>query len=163
MVVVVDAITLHRPLAAGQVVVLRAATVAAQEQQIKALQAVRAAAALTAAVVVMYAGEVIESGATAEVLGRPFHPYTMGLYRAFPDLHGSGGTLVPIEGSPPNLISPPEGCSFADRCPFVEPRCRAERPPLLDVASGSRAACWRVSEADALRVRAGEAETWLRS
>lgn len=114
-------------------------------------------------VVVMYAGEVIESGATAEVLGRPFHPYTMGLYRAFPDLHGSGGTLVPIEGSPPGLITPPTGCSFADRCPFVELRCREARPPLLDVASGSRAACWRVSEADALRVRAGEAATWLRS
>ena len=51
----VDAITLHRPLAAGQVVVLRALTLAAQEQQIKALQAVRAAAALTAAVVVVVA------------------------------------------------------------------------------------------------------------
>ena len=53
VVVVVDAIPVHRPLAAGQVVVLRAATVAAQEQQIKALQAARAAAALTTAVVVV--------------------------------------------------------------------------------------------------------------
>ncbi|MSP48180.1 MAG: ABC transporter ATP-binding protein [Alphaproteobacteria bacterium] len=114
-------------------------------------------------VVVMYAGEVIESGATAEVLGRPFHPYTMGLCKAFPELHGGGGTLVPIEGSPPDLIAPPEGCSFADRCPFVEPECRTARPPLVDVASGSLAACRRTSEAEELRVLAGEAGTWLRS
>ncbi|MBL8691851.1 MAG: ABC transporter ATP-binding protein [Rhodospirillaceae bacterium] len=113
-------------------------------------------------VVVMYAGEVIEAGATAEVLKRPFHPYTMGLYKAFPELHGDGGTLVPIEGTPPNLIHPPSACAFADRCPFVEQRCREVHPPLEPVESGSLAACLRSGEADRLRVLAGEASTWLR-
>ena len=113
-------------------------------------------------VVVMYAGEVVESGPTRDVLGRPTHPYTMGLYKAFPDLHGGTGTLVPIEGNPPNLIQPPDGCAFAARCPFVEPACRTTRPPLAAVDNG-RAACLRMGEADSLRVLAGEAETWLRS
>ncbi len=61
-------------------------------------------------VVVMYAGEVIEAGATAEVLKRPFHPYTMGLYKAFPELHGGTATLVPIEGTPPNVLPPNLNC-----------------------------------------------------
>jgi peptide/nickel transport system ATP-binding protein len=113
-------------------------------------------------VVVMYAGEVVESGTTRDVLGRPTHPYTMGLYKAFPDLHGGTDTLVPIEGSPPNLISPPDGCAFAARCPFVLAACRTTQPLLLDSGAG-RAACLRMAEADSLRVLAGEADTWLRS
>jgi peptide/nickel transport system ATP-binding protein len=113
-------------------------------------------------VVVMYAGEVVESGTTRSVLNRPTHPYTMGLYKAFPDLRGGTGTLVPIEGRPPDLISPPEGCAFAARCPFVEPACLTTRPPLADIDTG-RAACLRTAEADNLRRLAGEASTWLRS
>ncbi len=114
-------------------------------------------------VVVMYAGEVVESGTTAEVLGRPFHPYTMGLYKAFPDLHGVSGTLVPIEGRPPDLVKPPIGCAFADRCPFALSDCLAGRPPTLDVGNGGKAACLRAPEAAHLRLKAGEPATWLRS
>ncbi len=114
-------------------------------------------------VVVMYAGEVVESGPTAKVLSEPFHPYTMGLCNAFPDLHRNAGALVPIEGSPPDLIDPPPGCLFADRCPFAEPRCQASRSPLEDVAPGHQAACHRSDEAVALRRIAGEVGTWRRS
>ncbi len=114
-------------------------------------------------VVVMYAGKVAETGPTDTVLSRPNHPYTMGLYNAFPDLKRTGGTLIPIEGAPPDLLAPPPGCPFAERCPFAEPRCRETPPPLLDMAPGHRAACWRSDESDALRRQAEKVETWMPS
>jgi peptide/nickel transport system ATP-binding protein len=114
-------------------------------------------------VVVMYAGEVVEAGATATVLERPFHPYTMGLTNAFPDLARSGGTLTPIEGDPPDLVDPPRGCRFAARCPFAFERCRAEAPPVALAGADHVAACWRLAEAEALRARAAEVATWQRS
>jgi peptide/nickel transport system ATP-binding protein len=113
-------------------------------------------------VVVMYAGRVVESGGVADVLERPRHPYTMGLNNAFPDLERAAGELVPIEGSPPSLLDPPRGCRFAARCPFAEPRCVAEEPPLRTEADGHAAACWRSGEAPALRPLAREAATWRR-
>jgi len=114
-------------------------------------------------VVVMYAGQVVEEGPVRAVLEAPSHPYTMGLYNAFPDLGRAGGTLVPIEGSPPDLRAPPKGCRFAARCPFVEPRCRETAPPSVAVESGHTAACWRLDEAPQLRQLAREEDTWLRS
>ncbi len=113
-------------------------------------------------VVVMYAGRVVESGAVAEVLERPRHPYTMGLTNAFPDLERAGGELVPIEGSPPNLLHPPKGCRFAERCPFAEPRCVDTEPPLVTDEAGHASACWRSDEAASLRPLAAEAATWRR-
>ena len=74
-------------------------------------------------VVVMYAGQVIESGPVREVLARPRHPYTMGLRNAFPDLLSDALELVPISGSPPDLSDPPSGCRFAPRCPFALAAC----------------------------------------
>ena len=114
-------------------------------------------------VLVIYAGEVVEAGSTAKVLSEPFHPYTMGLCNAFPDLHQSAGILVPIEGSPPDLIDPPARCLFADRCPFVEPRCQKSRSPLKEMEPGHQAACHRGDEAVALRRLAGEVSTWQQS
>src|SRR5205814_1982231 len=61
-------------------------------------------------VVVMYAGQVVESGPVREVLARPRHPYTMGLRNAFPDLLSDALELVPIGGSPPDLREPLSGC-----------------------------------------------------
>ncbi|MBL8837775.1 MAG: ABC transporter ATP-binding protein [Alphaproteobacteria bacterium] len=114
-------------------------------------------------VVVMYAGQVVEAGATDAVLSRPRHPYTMGLYNAFPDLQRSGDLLVPIEGSPPDLFEPPEGCRFAPRCPFVLDRCQTASPPLDRTDTRHLSACWRTAEASELRNRAREASTWLHS
>jgi peptide/nickel transport system ATP-binding protein len=110
-------------------------------------------------VAVMYAGQIVESGEVADVLERPQHPYTMGLTHAFPDVHGSIDALVPIEGAPPSLLTPPVGCRFAARCPFAEARCVAEPPPVRDVA-GHFAACWRVDEAAGLRDLAARPATW---
>ena len=109
---------------------------------------------------VMYAGKVVEYGSVDAVLEAPFHPYTMGLTHAFPDLRANDVALVPIEGAPPTLLSPPVGCRFAERCPFAEARCRASMPPLIEVATGHLAACWRSDVAAELRARAVRPETW---
>jgi peptide/nickel transport system ATP-binding protein len=113
-------------------------------------------------IVVMYAGQVVESGSSTTVLGAPAHPYTMGLCNAFPDLERAADLLVPIQGSPPDPQDPVTGCRFAPRCPFAIDRCHHEGPPLTELAPGHLVACWRDAEAAALRLRATEAATWMR-
>jgi peptide/nickel transport system ATP-binding protein len=112
-------------------------------------------------IAVMYAGQVVESGPSAVLLSQSAHPYTMGLCNAFPDLERAADLLVPIQGSPPDLHDPPAGCRFAPRCPFAQPRCALEPPPLTQVAPGHRTACWRSDEAAALRHLATQASTWM--
>jgi peptide/nickel transport system ATP-binding protein len=80
---------------------------------------------------VMYAGEVVELGATREVFDRPEHPYAQGLMEAFPSLHGELQNLTGIAGSPPSLVNPPAGCLFAPRCPYVIDECRVVHPELI--------------------------------
>ena len=105
-------------------------------------------------VVVMYAGQVVETGPAAQVLDSPLHPYSMGLTHAFPDIHQRIDTRRPIEGSPPDLHSPPQGCRFAERCPFALEDCRRESPPLKAHGTGGRSvACWRADEASVLRLQ----------
>jgi peptide/nickel transport system ATP-binding protein len=112
-------------------------------------------------IVVMYAGQVVESGPSDVLLGSAAHPYTMGLCNAFPDLERAADLLVPIQGSPPDLHDPPTGCRFAPRCPFVLERCSAEPPRLIEAEPGHAVACWRSAEAADLRPRAREASTWM--
>ncbi len=111
-------------------------------------------------VAVMYAGRIVESGPVAEVLERPLHPYTMGLSHAFPDVHGGEDALVPIEGAPPSLLDPPQGCRFAARCPFALDRCRIESPSLVARVPDHLVACWRAGEAAELRGLAARPATW---
>lgn len=111
-------------------------------------------------VVVMYAGQVAEAGPVAEVLARPSHPYTMGLYNAFPELGGDERDLSPIEGSPPDLLNPPKGCRFQARCPFAQARC-SEPPGEVVVGPGHRALCHRADEAAELREIAKRTDTWM--
>jgi peptide/nickel transport system ATP-binding protein len=111
-------------------------------------------------VAVMYAGKIMENGPVREVFREPFHPYTMGLRNAFPTLEGAKRELISIPGSPPNLISPPHGCRFAERCPFAEERCREEEPLLLPVGEGRFSACHFRERAEDFRRAAAKDETW---
>jgi peptide/nickel transport system ATP-binding protein len=92
-------------------------------------------------VAVMYGGKIMETGPVREVFGAPFHPYTMGLTNAFPTLEGAQRELISIPGTPPNLLDPPKGCRFAERCPFATDRCRAEEPAQHAVGPGRYSAC----------------------
>jgi peptide/nickel transport system ATP-binding protein len=89
--------------------------------------------------VVMYAAQAVEVGATKGIFAKPGHPYTEGLLDAFPSIHGPRVPLTGIPGSPPNLLQPPSGCRFAPRCPKRFELCELA-PPLYD-APESRAAC----------------------
>ena len=108
---------------------------------------------------VMYAGRLVETGATGELYARPLHPYTRGLLASVPTLAGDPtARLATIEGQPHDLIDLPGGCAFAERCPLAAERCRAELPgldPVAGIGGGRRSACFeaaslaRVTEMDA--------------
>jgi peptide/nickel transport system ATP-binding protein len=82
---------------------------------------------------VMYAGQVAELGATRRVFDNPRHPYSAGLLEAFPSIRGQKVPLTGIPGRPPDLAHPPKGCRFAPRCPLVEDRCLQAPVELFSV------------------------------
>ena len=84
-------------------------------------------------VLVMYAGQVVESTATANMFEHPLHPYSRGLMEAFPTVSGPRKELTGIPGSPPDLALPQEGCRFFDRCPVAMPHCAYTKPELYKV------------------------------
>jgi len=99
-------------------------------------------------VIVMYAGKVVETGTKHEIFNNPQHPYTRGLLRSVPRLdQKKNEPLVPIYGTPPDLISPPKGCSFCARCPEAMLLCVDHDPDLViaeedNRESDHRSACW---------------------
>jgi oligopeptide transport system ATP-binding protein len=94
-------------------------------------------------VVVMYAGRMVEEADVFDLYEKPGHPYTMGLMKSVPRLDaGERERLVPIEGSPPDLLAPPTGCKFAPRCPHAMKVCLEKEPPFVTVGSGHRARCF---------------------
>ena len=90
-------------------------------------------------IAVMYAGRIVETGPTHEVLTNPRHPYTEGLLRAAPRL--KRGKLVPIPGAVPRLDELPPGCAFAPRCPYHRAECDAAVPDLRLASPEHRARC----------------------
>lgn len=82
---------------------------------------------------VMYAGQVVEFGATRAVFDHPAHPYSEGLLDAFPSIRGPKVPLTGIPGSPPNLANPPSGCRFQPRCPKAFEDCPKIEPELYQV------------------------------
>ena len=114
-------------------------------------------------VLVMYGGEVMERADRRTLFFNSHHPYTEGLLQSLPAYGGARERLRPIPGQPPSLLSPPPGCPFAPRCPYVMDRCRIEDPPLAAAGEepGHISACWlphRGSERAELRRRLLEAE-----
>jgi peptide/nickel transport system ATP-binding protein len=91
---------------------------------------------------VMYAGTVIESGTTQQVIASPAHPYSVGLLRCAPEASAPRAELPAIPGTVPNLTALPTGCAFRERCFAADEQCR--QTPLLSPCGGERqlAACW---------------------
>ncbi|MFP6750830.1 MAG: ABC transporter ATP-binding protein [Pirellulaceae bacterium] len=92
-------------------------------------------------VMVMYGGRIVEEASTADLFASPRHPYTMGLLNSAPRWdQDAESELEAIEGQPPDMISLPPGCAFEPRCPFREPQCAEQLPPLVTAAQadGSR-------------------------
>jgi oligopeptide transport system ATP-binding protein len=99
-------------------------------------------AGLCERVMVMYAGRAVEVAPAGDLFARPQHPYTKGLLLSMPRLDERvGAELATIPGQPPNLQALPKGCVFADRCPYVFDRCRAERPPLFPYGPDHAKSC----------------------
>ncbi|KIL40367.1 peptide ABC transporter substrate-binding protein [Gordoniibacillus kamchatkensis] len=94
-------------------------------------------------VAVMYAGEVVETGSTADVLRSPQHPYTQALLHALPDLADPDEPLLAIGGEVPDLRRRPAGCSFASRCSRATEECRLGKPRLEERKPGHEVACWK--------------------
>ena len=92
---------------------------------------------------VMYSGKIVERGTSAELFYHPRHPYTWALLKAVPRLDlKNKQELATIEGTPPDLLSPPAGCPFCTRCRYCMPVCKEEMPPDTDFGGGHQAACW---------------------
>ena len=94
-------------------------------------------------VVVMYGGLIMEQAPINEIFDNPKHPYTLGLLASIPRLNQEKSKrLVPIAGSPPDMINPPKGCPFAPRCPYARNICAAECPEFTKISPEHSSRCW---------------------
>jgi peptide/nickel transport system ATP-binding protein len=96
-------------------------------------------------ITVMYAGKLVEKAPADVVVNSPRHPYTQLLISSLPEVgvRYADRALTGIPGRPPQLLDPPVGCRFRERCPFASDQCEQE-PPFVEVAPGHFAACWKV-------------------
>ena len=106
------------------------------------------AAQIADRIAVCYAGRVVETGRTTEILAQPAHPYTAALLRSRITLDSKRGlTLATLAGEPPDMRDPPPGCPFAPRCAFSRDACRGEVPPLArPLGRAGTTACIRAHE-----------------
>ena len=93
-------------------------------------------------IIVMYAGRVCERGTADEIFYNPCHEYTKGLIRSIPRLSHSHEKLIPIAGSPVDLLNLPAGCAFASRCDCAMKICLKQQPEEIRVNENHIAACW---------------------
>ncbi len=102
-------------------------------------------ASMADAIMIMYAGRVVEYGEAKEVFRNPKHPYTVGLLKSIPRLDEKVDTLFTIEGTVPNQYNMPAGCKFWPRCPYATERCKTEEPSLLHLGD-CQVRCWKYEE-----------------
>jgi len=94
-------------------------------------------------VIVMYGGNVVEKGSVKDIFYNPKHPYTWGLLKAIPKLNlEEKQNLFPIDGQPPDLLVPPRGCPFYDRCDYAMEVCEEKNPGYFKIKEGHKANCW---------------------
>lgn len=94
-------------------------------------------------IAVMYAGKIVEYGTTDEIFYESKHEYTKGLLRSIPRLDSKDHErLVPIEGTPVDMLNPPKGCPFAPRCGACMKVCLREMPPRTDFSDTHYTQCW---------------------
>ena len=94
-------------------------------------------------IAVMYAGHIVEYGTTDEIFYNPQHEYTKGLINSIPKLNATEKErLVPIEGTPVDLLNPPAGCPFAPRCKSCMKICLREMPPRTELSDTHYTYCW---------------------
>jgi peptide/nickel transport system ATP-binding protein len=111
-------------------------------------------------VIVMYAGKIAEEGPVEQIFNKPYHPYTIGLKRAFPNIQLQNQDLMSIAGYPPELVDPPQGCRFAERCPMATEKCTTEQPPAKEMGE-LRTYCHYAEDIDSeFRPVADQTETW---
>ena len=92
-------------------------------------------------VLVMYGGLIMEEGKVEDIFYNPKHPYTVGLLKSIPKIENKE-RLVPIDGTPPDLLNPPKGCPFAARCEHAMNICMEEQPDFFECGEGHRSMCW---------------------
>jgi len=92
-------------------------------------------------VLVMYGGLIMEEGKVEDIFYNPKHPYTVGLLKSIPKIENKE-RLVPIDGTPPDLLNPPKGCPFAARCEHAMKICMEEQPEFFPCGEGHRSMCW---------------------
>jgi peptide/nickel transport system ATP-binding protein len=94
---------------------------------------------------IMYGGRIMEIGTNQQIYGKqgPMHPYTERLLQATPRLHEEVEELAFIPGTPPDLLEPPKGCKFHERCDVCMDKCKQEEPDLIEIEPDHYVACWR--------------------
>jgi oligopeptide/dipeptide ABC transporter ATP-binding protein len=97
-------------------------------------------------IVVMYGGKVMEEGPARDIFHSPIHPYTAGLIDCVPNIDLEQAKLTTMDGNPPDLVTPPSGCRFRERCPKAMDVCKQKEPPVVSFGGGRRAACWLFPE-----------------
>ena len=96
---------------------------------------------------VMYAGKIVEQGDVEDIFYRPRHPYTLGLLRSMPRVDAEEyERLIPIEGTPVDMLNPPSGCPFGPRCEHCMKICLRMEPPKIDIGNGHTSSCWLLTE-----------------
>ncbi len=104
-------------------------------------------AELCSRIIVMYGGMIMEEGLADEIYENPRHPYTLGLMNSIPKItQDRKKKLIPIGGSPPDMLNPPKGCPFVPRCAYARAICGEKLPPYYEISATHKSMCWLLSE-----------------